>query len=77
AEYKALVRAVNAGHETLLGEDAAIDEREFFAVASEVFFTLPADLQELHPELYQLLADFYQLEPTMWFRQAKRQADPH
>ena len=70
AAYRALVRALDRGRLTLLGEYAGTDEREFFAVASELFFTLPDQLQHRHPELYQLFADFYQLDPIEWFRRS-------
>jgi Mlc titration factor MtfA (ptsG expression regulator) len=73
AEYRALVRALDRGRQTLLGEYAGTDEREFFAVASEVFFTLPDQLQLRHPQLYQLLADFYQLKPVVWTRRSVAQ----
>jgi len=68
AEYAALIRALDHGQQTLLGDDAAINEREFFAVTSEAFFTLPEELRRRHPLLYHLLADFYALEPIAWFR---------
>jgi Mlc titration factor MtfA (ptsG expression regulator) len=69
-EYRALVRALDRGRPTLLGEYAGTDEREFFAVASEIFFTRPDQLQQRHAELYRLMADFYRLEPVQWFRRS-------
>jgi len=68
AEYQALVRTLERGRRSFLGEYAGTDEREFFAVACEVFFTVPDRLNQLHPKLYRLLADFYQLEPIVWMR---------
>jgi MtfA peptidase len=68
AEYRALIGALDRGRHTLLGEYAGSDEREFFAVSSEFFFNRPDQLQQRHPLLYQLYADFYQLEPIVWFR---------
>jgi Mlc titration factor MtfA (ptsG expression regulator) len=70
AEYRALVRALDRGRQTLFGEYAGTDEREYFAVASEVFFTLPDQLQQRHPQLYQLFVEFYQLEPIVWMRRS-------
>jgi Mlc titration factor MtfA (ptsG expression regulator) len=45
---------------------AADDEREFFADLSEAFYCRPRDLKELHPELYQLLAAYYRVDPVGW-----------
>jgi Mlc titration factor MtfA (ptsG expression regulator) len=40
----------------------ATNEAEFFAVATETYFTDPWALAYEHPALYTLLADFYRLE---------------
>ena len=34
---------------------AATNPGEFFAVATETFFTVPLDLRSLHPDLYEVL----------------------
>ena len=39
---------------------------EFFAVATETFFEKPQKLQKKHGELYQLLQNYYQLNPVKW-----------
>ncbi|MEZ6107820.1 MAG: zinc-dependent peptidase [Pirellulaceae bacterium] len=39
---------------------------EFFAVASETFFEAPWYLAAERAELYQLLADFYKVDPRDW-----------
>jgi len=39
---------------------AATNEAEFFAVATEAFFEKPRQLRERHPELYDVLASYYQ-----------------
>ena len=44
----------------LLRAYGAENEAEFFAVAVEVFFEKPRQLKKKHPELYALLADFFQ-----------------
>jgi len=41
----------------------ATNEAEFFAVATETFFTRPHELAHDHPELFDVLADFYRLVP--------------
>ncbi len=39
-------------------------DAEFFAVATETFFTTPVALQQNAPELYDLLVSFYQQDPA-------------
>jgi hypothetical protein len=46
---------------------AAESEIEFFADATEAFFCRPLDLKDLHPEMYQLLAAYYRVDPVVWF----------
>jgi Mlc titration factor MtfA (ptsG expression regulator) len=48
---------------SLLGEDAASSEAELFAVAAETFFQRPLAMRALHPQLYELLADYFQQQP--------------
>jgi Mlc titration factor MtfA (ptsG expression regulator) len=67
AEYTRLRRHVRQGRNTFLGDYAAKDELEFFAVASERFFTQPVRLRHYHPPLYRVLAEFYRVEPIVWF----------
>jgi Mlc titration factor MtfA (ptsG expression regulator) len=50
---------VDAGWPTLMDAYGATNEAEFFAVATETYFTRPADLAYEHTELYALLDDFY------------------
>ncbi len=42
---------------------AAQNEVEFFAVASEIFFENPWPLHAAHPELFEILQEFYQQDP--------------
>ena len=49
---------------TTLDPYGAQNRAEFFAVATEAFFERPVALREEQPELYDLLADFYKLDPT-------------
>ncbi len=48
AEYSRLQEDSDRGLETFLGDYAATNETEFFSVASERFFTLPAELRDHH-----------------------------
>jgi MtfA peptidase len=54
--------AVELGWPTLLDAYGATNEAEFFAVATEAYFTQPYALAYEHPALYAALADFYRLE---------------
>lgn len=55
---------VEAGTATFLDGYGAINEAEFFAVATEFFFDRPVSMQRHEPELYALLRDFYQQDPA-------------
>lgn len=44
---------------------AATNPAEFFAVASEAFFVLPAPLAQAYPEVYRLLAQYYRQDPLL------------
>ncbi|HRQ87404.1 MAG TPA: M90 family metallopeptidase [Bacteroidia bacterium] len=54
------------GREPFLDPYGATDPAEFFAVVSETFFEDPLDLEEEHPELYEVLADYYGVDPAGW-----------
>lgn len=64
AEYEALVSASEEEHETLLDPYGAKDEAEFFAIVTECFFDRPWDLQIEHPQLYDLLREYYRQDPA-------------
>ena len=51
------------GRDPLVRAYAATNEAEYFAVTSELFFTVPALLREHHHRVYDLLADFYNQNP--------------
>ena len=50
------------GKYKLLGDYAASNEAEFFAVVTERFFESPASLKHHFPELYNLLKGFYNID---------------
>jgi len=52
------------GRDPLVRAYAATNEVEYFAVTSELFFTVPALLHEHHPRVYERLADFYNQNPA-------------
>ena len=43
---------------------AATNPSEFFAVATEVFFERPVDLEDAKPDLYAVLRDAYRQDPA-------------
>jgi Mlc titration factor MtfA (ptsG expression regulator) len=67
AEQARLAGDLWHGHRTFLGEYAGTSKAELIAVASERFFTVPGRLMHYHPELYDVLAAYYRLDPTRWF----------
>jgi Mlc titration factor MtfA (ptsG expression regulator) len=77
-EYSRLQRAIRKGHKTYLGDYAARNETEFFAVASERFFTQPGRLRHYHAALYEVLGEYYRVEPVRWFagREGSAQTTP-
>jgi len=55
--------SVDAGWPTLMDAYGATNEAEFFAVATETFFTRPGELWYEYPDVFSLLADFYRVVP--------------
>lgn len=64
--YQQLCQDVQHGDKTVIDRYGATNPAEFFAVATETFFEKPQPLLQQHPALYQLLRDFYQLDPVEW-----------
>ena len=65
-EYEALSAAVDRNEETWLDPYGAEDETEFFAVVTEEFVQCPAELRQAHARLYELMRDFYGIDPATW-----------
>jgi hypothetical protein len=66
AEFRRLRDDARARRPTVLDDYGASDRIEFFAVATETFFEFPLDVREHHGALYELLSDFYRLDPAAW-----------
>jgi len=64
--YEAFCADVDAGRETLLDAYGATDISEFFAVATETFFVSPKEMRAEHPDLYGLLARYFQQNPATY-----------
>jgi Mlc titration factor MtfA (ptsG expression regulator) len=62
AEFEALRRGDD--EQSVLREYGAVDPGEFFAVATETFFSRPVELAEQKPALYGVLRDFYRQHPA-------------
>lgn len=60
------------GRPTLVDPYGATNPAEFFAVASEHFFEQAPLLQRFHPDLYELLREFYQQDPMQWTTNPRR-----
>jgi MtfA peptidase len=56
--------ALRRGEPSVLDRYGATNPGEFFAVATEAFFCVPAALADGHPELYDVLAEFYGQDPA-------------
>lgn len=68
-EYNAFVAALDKGQRAPMDRYAAEDPAEFFAVATEDFFTTPKRLAARLPRLYALLNGVYRSDPLRaWSR---------
>jgi MtfA peptidase len=70
-EFEEARQMVANGYRVLINDYGLSSESEFFAVASEYFFQMPRELSELHPNVYELLLVFYQVDlrrllPAAW-----------
>ncbi len=63
-EYRRFCASVDDGVDTVLDPYGAQSHDEFFAVATEAFFTVPVRTREAHPQLYELFAQFYCQNPA-------------
>ncbi len=70
-EYKTLVEKTRRGRKSTMDRYGATNPAEFFAVATETFFEQPRQLKKKHPELYEELQSYYQLDPSEWSHPAK------
>ncbi|MEK7716596.1 MAG: M90 family metallopeptidase [Pseudomonadota bacterium] len=63
AAYDRFCAALEAGNDNTIDPYASEDPAEFFAVASEAFFTAPDLINEKFPEVYTHLQRFYRQDP--------------
>lgn len=62
--YSQLVDDLNAGRRPLIRDYAATNLAEFFAVACESFFDSPQRLLRNMPDVFEVLQDFFDINPT-------------
>lgn len=65
-EYAALQEAERTGEASVLDLYGAESPAEFFAVATETFFSDPESLQHYKPELFEELRRYYGSNPLEW-----------
>jgi Mlc titration factor MtfA (ptsG expression regulator) len=66
ADYDKLRKLTKRGKRDVMDRYGATNPAEFFAVATETFFEKPRQLQKNHPELYEELRSYYQVNPLNW-----------
>jgi len=66
SEYETLQNSKKRRRRSVMNKYGATNPAEFFAVATETFFEKPSQMQKRHPELYDELRDYYQLDPLEW-----------
>lgn len=62
-EWAFLLEQAEQGRVTVLDHYGATNAAELFAVATEAFFEKPRQLHERHPQLYQVLKEYYRQDP--------------
>jgi len=64
AAFETMNEQIDRGVDTTLDPYAATDPAEYFAVASEAFFTVPWRLRDDSPDVYNALSGFYRQDPA-------------
>lgn len=70
--YFDLQQKMEKGKKTFLNSYAAVNEAEFFAVATEYFFERPVRMAEKRPQLYEVLMAFYRQDTAARQRAADK-----
>ena len=73
-EFERLRDKSGKGRRSLLDKYGATNEGEFFAVATETFFEKSLPLRRKHPELYDVLRDYYRQDPVARLSRRARQS---
>lgn len=64
--YRDLVNDARFGRKSLMNHYGATNPAEFFAVATETFYEQPKAMAQKHPELFQQLFEYYNVDPRVW-----------
>ena len=56
----------NVGLKLTIDPYGATHPAEFFAVVTELFLEKAQILKQFHPQLFQILKNYYQLDPFLW-----------
>ena len=63
-EFLNLRALTRTGKRTFMDAYGAVNEAEFFAVATECFFDRPVEMKKNHTDLYAVLRGFYRQDPA-------------
>ena len=66
AEYALLKTKTRKNKRSVIHRYGATDPAEFFAVATEAFFEKSKQMKKKHPDLYEELKSYYNLDPVEW-----------
>ena len=64
--YMKFTNKVDNRKRTVIDKYGSTNPAEFFAVVTETFFEKPKQLNKKWPELYELMKDYYDLDPLSW-----------
>ena len=67
-EFEELQIKLSKGKSTLIDSYGATNPAEFFAVVTELYFERPAQMRKRHPELFDVMKNYYQLDTLDWQR---------
>ncbi|MFC1746495.1 zinc-dependent peptidase [Candidatus Riflebacteria bacterium] len=65
-EYEKLQEKAKKRKKSVMDKYGATHPAEFFAVATECFFEKPKQMKKKHPELYEELKTYFQMDPVDW-----------
>lgn len=65
-EFERLVENCRHGYHGFIDCYGATNPAEFFAVITETFFERPNALRMHHPDAYEVLCEYYGLDPAKW-----------
>ena len=66
ANYDDFHKLLERGKKTLIDPYGATNPAEFFAVVTETFLEKPRQLRRRRPELYEVMKEFYGVDPEAW-----------